>query len=74
MEHRYYKHYKRLLKATADKETKTDKGYRRYVLNNELDAYIRELDLLKLRENISEKLFNLYSFWLTNYVISRHEK
>ena len=74
MKHEYYKHYKELIKYTADRETKKDKAYRRYVLNNELDTYIREMDLLKLREQISEKLFNLYSVWLTNYVIDRHNK
>jgi len=74
MKHSYYLHFKNLLKNTADQTTKTDKAYRREVLNNELDSYIKEMGVLLLRENISEKLFNLYSAWLTNYVILRHSK
>jgi spore coat protein CotF len=74
MKHSYYLHFKNLLRNTANQTTKRDKPYRREVLNNELDAYIREMDVLLLRDNISEKLFNLYSAWLTNYVIDRHER
>jgi hypothetical protein len=74
MKHSYYLHFKNLLKNTANQTTKRDKAYRREVLNNELDAYIREMDVLKLRDQISERLFNLYSAWLTNYVILRHER
>jgi len=74
MKHLYFLHFKNLIKNTADQTTKRDKAYRREVLNNELDAYIREMDVLKLREKITERAFNLYSAWLTNYVILRHNK
>lgn len=74
MKHSYYLHFKNLIKNAANQTTTKDKPYRREVLNNELDAYIREMDVLLTRDQISEKLFNLYSAWLTNYVIDRHSK
>ena len=74
MTHRYYKHFKSLLKYTADNETKTDKPYRRYVLNTELDGYIKELNTLELREQITQARKELYINWLESYVIRRHDK
>lgn len=74
MTHRYYKHYKRLLKEVADNASKTDKPYRREVLNNELDGYIKELNTLELREQITQARKELYINWLESYVIRRHDK
>lgn len=74
MDNSIYKAHKERLKAHADSEKGTDKGYRRQYLNDSLDDEIRALSHKQLREQISEKQYNLYSAWLTNYVISRHEK
>jgi hypothetical protein len=74
MDNSIYKAYKERLKAHADSEKGTDKPYRRQYLNDTLDNELRSLDRERLQERISEKQYNLYSAWLTNYCIERHEK
>ena len=75
MRHDIYLNMKALIKNEADRETKKDKAYRRYVLNNCLDDLIRQLNNhYVLKEVISESQARIYEAWLTNYTISRHDR
>lgn len=69
-----YTKYKSLLKNHADSIKTKDNALRRQMLNDYTDSLLRELDLERLREKISQKQYDLYSIWLTSYCGKRHEK
>ena len=71
----YYRHKKELLTAQGKEVKKAnpkDKAYCRQVINDNLDGYIRELDINRLREEISEKQYKLYCKWLESLACRLH--
>jgi len=74
MDNSIYKEFKNLLKSCADSTKTEDNPMRRQILNDYTDSLLREMDLKRLRDKISQKQYDLYYIWLTNYCANRHEK
>lgn len=74
MDNSLYLSCKNDLKLFADEVQIKDKPARRQALNDYTDSLIRDLGNNCLVEAITEKQYSLYSQWLVNYCIKRHEK
>jgi len=77
MDHAIYHNLKKEVKNYADglhQQHPTDKPLIRECLNNVLDGFIRnDLEKCELKEILSKERVALYTEWLTNYTILRHE-
>jgi hypothetical protein len=74
MDNSIYLQFKSRLKEFADNEQTEDKPMRNEALNNYTDSLLREMDIKRLKERISQKQYNLYHNWLTYYCANRHKK
>ena len=72
---RIYQSYKGQMKAFADNFETNDGPKRRTALNDYLDYCLKDMvNYYLLHEEISQKQYDLFENWLTNYTIKRHEK